>query len=77
MEDQDLAERVVSVYTQVMGGASVNGLDTLPEDAQGWDSLAQVRLFTAIERDFARELPRHLMLIGPSLAAFVTELKRP
>ncbi|WP_327092311.1 hypothetical protein OIE66_17190 [Nonomuraea sp. NBC_01738] len=77
MEHHDLAERVMSVYTRVMGAAPVNGLDTLPEDAQGWDSLAQVRLFTAIERDFARELPKHLMLIGPSLSAFLTELETP
>ncbi|ONF75002.1 acyl carrier protein [Amycolatopsis keratiniphila] len=74
MENTELAERLRAVFTDVMGTPPVNGLKTMPEDTENWDSLAQVRLFTAVERDFGLVLPKQLMLIGPDLGAFATAM---
>ncbi|MFE1950026.1 hypothetical protein ACFW9D_06090 [Streptomyces sp. NPDC059524] len=75
MEHHEVSERIEAVFARVMGTPPVKGLDTRPEDTETWDSLAHVELFTALESDLARRLPRELMLIGPELGAFAAALK--
>ncbi|UBU14007.1 acyl carrier protein [Nonomuraea gerenzanensis] len=76
MEHTATAERVTTIFAKVMGVPPANGLDTLPEDTESWDSLAQVRLFGAIEHAFGCTLPRQLLLIGPHLGAFATAIEQ-
>jgi acyl carrier protein len=62
---------VSAAFERVVGERPVRGLDTIPADMGGWDSLAQVQLVYEIEQALGVRLPEDLIVTRTTVGALV------
>ncbi len=68
MATDQVIEKLLEVFSSVVGEDAVHGAATARGDMEVWDSLAQVRLVYAVERAFDVELPERLLTSEVSLS---------
>jgi acyl carrier protein len=72
----DLAASVCEVFASVVGEEPPRGLETTPDDVEGWDSLTHVRVVFALEQELDVRLPETVLVGSESLGALVQEIRR-
>lgn len=67
---QTPTDRIVAIFTDIVGTPPINGVDTLPSDVPAWDSLTHIKFVHAVENEFDCELPEEFLLVGKPLRDF-------
>ena len=70
-----LSDRVVAVFTEVIGSCPSRGMATVPADVDAWDSLGHIRLVHALELEFGCRLDDDALTPGASLGDLAEALQ--
>jgi len=64
-------DATLAAFRGLFGAEPPHGLDTAPGDVPDWNSLAQVRLLHAVERELGCALDERFLTVGGTLRELV------